>query len=78
MDARGIFEDIAQEVGLDKEVLSECVINEETKRMVLAEKEKGNARWIRQTPTYYVNGKMVVGVKQLKLKLNKLLSEYEI
>lgn len=70
VEAEMIFRKMAQEVGLDEHELAECVMSEQTKRRVLAEKEKGRSLGIRITPTYFINGKMVVGVENLKRELD--------
>lgn len=76
-DAGRIFQKLAKEVSLDRRKLIECVANEQTKKIVLGEKEQGAARGIKRTPSYYINGKMVVGIKSLKFELNRLLRKYE-
>ena len=66
------FRQIAQEISLDLTKLDACLQDEHTNQTILDEKEKGTRAGVKSTPTYFINGKMVVGYKELALELGKL------
>jgi protein-disulfide isomerase len=72
-DARPTFEYIAEEYGLNIDQLGACLRNEATEELIMNNKTEGRALGIKSTPTYFINGNMVVGVKSLDLELGKLL-----
>ena len=68
------FLKIAQEVGLNEAALQTCVADKKTAETVYKDKEGANGFGIQSTPTYFINGKMIVGTKLLQEELNKLLA----
>jgi len=73
IDVEPAFNLIAQELRLDTEALKACVEDEATAKIIEDNKADGTALRVKSTPTYFVNGKMVVGKKLLILELNGLL-----
>jgi protein-disulfide isomerase len=63
------FNDMARELQLDMKSLEVCLQDEKTNETILQEKAGGASLGIQSTPTYFINGKMVVGVKSLKDEL---------
>ncbi len=59
------FTSYAEDAGLDLKRLEACVQDPETEKSVAEEKKKAEAVGVRITPTFYVNGKLAVGVKAL-------------
>lgn len=74
-DATPAFEQIAKEVGLDQAMLSSCLVGSKAAKIIEKNKLEGQSLQIRSTPTYFVNGEMVVGQKSLQLKIEKYLQE---
>ncbi len=74
-DATPAFALIAQEISLDKEKLSACLADTSVDALIRESRLEGERRGVRSTPTYYVNGKMVVGTQSLESELERLLSE---
>lgn len=74
-DARLMFRKIANEVGLDEFALADCVLDEKIKQTILSERNEGKSLGIRHTPTYFINGKMVVGAKNLQRELQSIFKE---
>lgn len=72
ISADSVFRRIAQEVQADMKQLDVCLQNERTNTVILEEKEKGTSLGVKSTPTYFVNGKMVVGFKSLAVELGSL------
>ncbi len=70
IDAEMIFREIARDVGVDEFELADCIVDEQTKKTILTEKNEGKILGIRRTPTYFINGRMVVGLKSLKRELS--------
>ncbi|VAX35116.1 hypothetical protein MNBD_UNCLBAC01-2109 [hydrothermal vent metagenome] len=68
-DAKPAFELMAEELQLDKAQLDKCLVDEKTTEIIFKDKKEGQDLGIRSTPTYFVNGEMVVGPKNLKEKL---------
>jgi predicted DsbA family dithiol-disulfide isomerase len=71
-DARLMFRKIANEVGLDEFELADCIMDEQVTQAVLSERNEGKLLGIRKTPTYFINGKMVVGAKNLRRELQAI------
>ncbi|MFP4473044.1 MAG: DsbA family protein [Candidatus Omnitrophota bacterium] len=67
------FRGIAEEIGLDQQDLQQCVADIEIFDQIMAEKKAGEARGVRATPTYFINGEMVVGSHKVRDKLQELL-----
>ncbi|MBI5024607.1 MAG: thioredoxin domain-containing protein [Candidatus Omnitrophica bacterium] len=75
LDATPAFALIAQEVAIDKDKLSACLNDKSVDALIQQSRLEGARRGVRSTPTYYVNGKMVVGMQSLESELERLLSE---
>jgi protein-disulfide isomerase len=73
-DAHPVFEQIVQDIGLDQKKIDACVATDEIREIVLKEKDQGQALAVQSTPTYFINGKMVVGPKDMRDEVNKLLA----
>lgn len=63
------FMKIAEEAGLAKETLLLCVKDPEVGNRIVEQKEEGARRGVKATPTYFLNGKMVVGFRHLLKEL---------
>jgi len=74
-DARPAFDRMAGDADLDIEQLKSCVDSRRVKKIIEKNKNEGNSRGIRSTPTYFINGKMVVGQQSLARMINKYLAE---
>ncbi|MBF0523234.1 MAG: thioredoxin domain-containing protein [Candidatus Omnitrophica bacterium] len=74
-DVKPAFNSIAQRVGLDFERLNACLQDRDILTSILAGKLKGIEKGVHATPTYFVNGKMVVGPDKLKVELEGLLKK---
>jgi len=68
-----MFKELAQKANLNLSALDTCVQDESIKKFVLDEKSQGQAMKIVSTPTYFINGKIAVGFKELTAELGKLL-----
>lgn len=69
---------LAQKVGIDATKLQACVANPATKAQVVADVEEGLRRKITGTPTFYVNGEAISGVRPIawwENKINTLLKQ---
>lgn len=75
MDATPAFALIAQEVALDTGKLNACLNDKSVDAFIQQSHLEGEQRGVKSTPTYYVNGKMVVGMQSLEPELERLLSE---
>lgn len=75
LDAEEKFKGMAKEAGLSMEILTSCVNDPSVDKVVLDMKENGMARGVMATPTYFVNGQMVVGIKKLLERLNSGINE---
>jgi protein-disulfide isomerase len=72
-DSYPVFEAIAKEVGLDHEKMQACVASDDVREKVLKEKDEGTSLGVKSTPTYFVNGQMMVGPKPMKEAVEKAL-----
>lgn len=74
-DAKPAFDLISQEIGLNPQEVDACLRAGKADAVIQNTRSEGDTLGVRSTPTYYVNGRMVVGAKNLELELNKLLAE---
>lgn len=72
-NATAIFDIYAKEVGLDMNRLKTCLPGKSVNQLIEKSKKEGRDLGIRSTPTYFVNGKMVVGIKLLQEEVDPLL-----
>ncbi len=70
-DATPAFVSMARKVGLDLQRLDACLQDPSTREAVEKTRAEGRRRQVRSTPTYFVNGQMVVGLRNLKGILEK-------
>jgi len=64
-----VFQSMAGQVGMDLNQLNTCVASDDARKVINDEKSIGQSMGITSTPTYFINGKMVVGVKSLQDEL---------
>ncbi|MCK5082196.1 MAG: thioredoxin domain-containing protein [Candidatus Omnitrophica bacterium] len=75
VDADPAFLQIADDSGLDEKKLEACLKDYTVDEAIEKNKEEGKVLGIKSTPTYFINGKMVVGGKSLEEEIKKLLEE---
>jgi protein-disulfide isomerase len=69
------FKVMAVEADLDLTQLAACVADPKTEKKIRQEKEQGQFLGVQATPTYFLNGKMVVGSGVLADELDKELKK---
>lgn len=74
-DATPAFTLIAREIALDPGRLDACLNDKSVDAFIQRSHQEGERQGVKSTPTYYVNGKMVVGVPSLEIELGRLLAE---
>jgi protein-disulfide isomerase len=74
-DARPAFDAIAETVNLNLPKFHACIPEESIGEVIEKNKAEGRVLSVRSTPTYFVNGVMVVGKQSLDSEINKLLKE---
>ena len=62
-DAKEIFKKYAKQIGLNEEQFNSCIDNEKYKDKVQADYNYGSRIGIRGTPTFFINGKKIVGAQ---------------
>lgn len=75
MDANPAFVLIANEIALIPEKLDACLRDKSVDAIIQQGHQDGVQRGVQSTPTYYVNGKMFVGLPSLERELDRLLAE---
>ena len=75
MDATPAFVLITNELALDTNKLNSCLNDKSVDAIIQQNHLEGERRGVKSTPTYYVNGKIVVGMQSLELELDRLLVE---
>jgi len=70
-NAEPMFREIAQSVQVDLNQLNSCLVDKGVEEAILKERDFGKSLGIKSTPTYFINGKMVVGTKSLQEELDK-------
>jgi len=63
------FTSYAESAGLDLKKLEACAQDPETEKSVAEEKKKAEALGVAMTPSFYVNGKLAVGVTALAAEI---------
>ena len=71
------FTSYAESIGMNLKQLDACVHDPKTEADVAEEKKKAVAIGVQMTPTFYVNGKMVVGAKALLEEIKAVLDKKE-
>jgi len=61
-----VFQAMAVQIGMNVEQLNTCLASDGVRKAINDEKSVGQALGIISTPTYFINGKMVVGTKSLQ------------
>ena len=64
-----VFREIANNAGVDLKKLDACLDSEAVGEAIAQNKAEGLALGVNSTPSYFVNGKMVVGLKSLEQAL---------
>ena len=73
LNAEPMFQEMAQSANLNLGELEACVNRDDIKVLIFREKSEGKSLGVNSTPTYFVNGKMIVGPKPLEAELNDYL-----
>jgi protein-disulfide isomerase len=64
-----VFQSMAQQAGMDINQLNACLSSDDARKVINDEKSVGQTLGISSTPTYFINGKMVVGAKSMTEEL---------
>ena len=64
-----VFQAMAVQVGMNMDQLNACLASDDARRVINDEKSLGQSLGVVSTPTYFINNKMVVGVKSLEDEL---------
>ncbi|MFQ5681283.1 MAG: DsbA family protein [Candidatus Omnitrophota bacterium] len=73
-NARPLFREIARGLGIDLGIMDKCLEGEGARQAVDKDQERGKSLGIKSTPTYFINGTMIVGKKELERKLSGYFS----
>ncbi len=71
----GMLEDFAAEQGLEAKAFSACMDDPQTEIDVREQKKGGVKKGVHATPTFFVNGEMIVGATSMTKRLDELLGE---
>jgi protein-disulfide isomerase len=74
-NAEPMFRRFAQEAGVDEFQLRGCLADKRTDEAIESDKTVGKSLGVQSTPTYFVNGKMAVGLKSLGEEIKVYLGE---
>ncbi|MCA9401833.1 MAG: thioredoxin domain-containing protein, partial [Candidatus Omnitrophica bacterium] len=74
-DAKPAFDHIAVNVEVNNPEFEACLASEDTVKKVSSFKDEGKTLGIKSTPTYFVNGEMIVGSNLLSQKLSELITK---
>lgn len=72
-DPQPLFRLIGQEIGLDFQALDKCLKDAEVIKVIERSRFKGEVLGVKATPTYVVNGDVVVGTVELEKKVRQIL-----
>ena len=73
----GYFHAYAEEIGMDPKRLDACIGDEAVRKRVVAEKDEAMDLGVKSTPTFFINGNMIVGIEALKGELEAAFPEKE-
>ena len=76
-DPDTLFLGYARDAGIDTARLAACVSDPAAKMAVLEERERARSLGLKSTPTFFINGKKVVGVQSLHEELDAYFKEEE-
>jgi len=74
-NAEPVFKAMTQQIKLETQKLESCLKDEAVTKVIQTHKDEGGVLGVRSTPTYFVNGEMVVGSNNLTDKINAFLKE---
>jgi protein-disulfide isomerase len=74
-NAEPMLRRFVQEAGVDEAQLRSCLDDKRTDEVIKADRATGKSLGVQSTPTYFVNGKMMVGLKSLDEELKNYLGE---
>lgn len=63
---------VSKDVGLDPAFMKTCAHDEKTRKAVYQDRILGESHFVHMTPTYFINGEMIVGVEEMKQRLAEL------
>ncbi len=66
---------LAREAQLNLSELKKCLADPQTLSKILADQQRGKRKKVEATPTYFVNGKKIVGYFKLKNEIQKQLQD---
>jgi protein-disulfide isomerase len=72
---QGKLEELATTVGLDLSLFQECLKDPNIELGIIADRDKADLQGVKATPTYFVNGKMVVGAGAFQKEMQNVLGE---
>ncbi len=61
--SREVFTGLADQLELDAEIFTDCFDNENHRDSILAELEEGRSLYITGTPTFFINGRPIIGAQ---------------
>lgn len=70
-----VFQSMAVQVGMNIDQLNACLASDDARKVINDEKSLGQSLGISSTPTYFINGKMVVGAKSMTDELKTYFSD---
>ena len=65
----------AQELGLDLDRFAKCLTDPQVAARIREERIAGEGLGVRSTPSFFLNGELVVGPKELRKKMEEVLGE---
>ena len=68
-DAKPAFDEMAKKENMDFNSLNLCLEDLKVSQIILEDKEEAVKLGVRSTPSYFVNGNLVVGLKALQKEL---------
>ncbi len=72
MNAMPAFDEISKEIGIEMTQLNACLSDQKVEHLIEEDKASGSQQGVKSTPSYFINGKMVVGYKSLAEEMDRL------
>ena len=77
LDAYSYFDSVARKIHLNMDELNACVKREDVGNLILSEKAVGESNFVKATPTFFIDKKMIVGAEELKKFLDNYFKSKE-
>jgi protein-disulfide isomerase len=74
-EAKPVIHQAVRQAGVDMAALDRCEADPAVEQRIVAERQEGLAVGLKSTPTFYINGQMVVGFLAMREEMTKIFPD---